>query len=403
MSKYYAESNNESTRALFAKRIVYRTQPELQRRPVVNFSQGGEKFLYGRVSPGMLPMQLPYDAPITKIRSANCSDERKPQQALDFVVHAFDEMCNLFNRKAQAAIISATDPYLTNLKAYKAYESPDKLYTTYTKTFQQSAAAVLKQDPTPINNFTQFMERLTQVIEKGALSFPFTKPAYIKSKLCPMRCSGLVIEIADLDYDNDVAKTQFINSPNWEFFVEACNQYGFMIDLNVPWRLVADIDSVGMNNFSRLYKRPDLGAILGLYTNVQIGYLPIFIESLNKIYNEAKRPLYNVEDCIGDNLSIDIELPPTYTARGLLGDFKLEYFLKYYFRIRFAEEESRFTPSQQERIIAETLQLYRHGPPERAINIFEQILNKTFDYAGSLSYTIERKRQVENDDLSVYR
>jgi hypothetical protein len=218
-----------------------------------------------------------------------------------------------------------------------------------------------------------------------------------------MRCSGLVIEIADLDYGDDLAKKRFIESPNWELFVEACNQYGFMIDLNVPWRLVADIDSIGMQAFSGLRRFSTTGAILGLYKNIHRDYMPLFVESVYEIYKKIKRPTYTVRSCNDGAPNMEVTYPAEYTLMGLMKEFKLEFFLNYYFQIRFAEEESQFTAAQKERIISETLDLYRHGPPEKAINIFEQILNKTFDYSGSLSYIIERKKQVEDDDLSAYR
>tara|TARA_R110002020_G_scaffold9035_11_gene36193 strand:- start:2049 stop:3260 length:1212 start_codon:yes stop_codon:yes gene_type:complete len=403
MSKYYAKSNDESTRNLFMKRIIYRTEPKLQRRPVVNFTQGGEKFLYGRVSPTMLPMMLPPDAPITKINSANCNDAKQPQQALNFVTDAFNDMCSLFDKKCAGGFINATHPYLSNLKAYKSYENPDRLYTKYRKVFQEATVGVLQEEQPSWYTFDQFMTRVVDVIQQGALSFPFTQPAYIKSKLCPMRCSGLVIELADLDYDNDEAKKRFIESPNWEFFVEACNQHGFMIDLNVPWRIVADIDSLGMGGYAATYHRPNLGSILSLYINVHQSYLPIFVESVVGLYNTSRKPRYDVHACDAGAPRLQVARPPAYTPNELLKDLGLEYFLDYYFQLRLAEEESQFTPAQQQRIIAETLQLYRQGNPERAVNIFEQILNKTFDYNGSLSYIMKSKKKKDDDDFSTYR
>ncbi len=76
-------------------------------------------------------------------------------------------------------------------------------------------------------------------------------PAYTKSKLNSLTNSGLALEIADAPYDNDDQKiNDFVNSKNWEFYVNACNSYGFMIDINAPWRLIADLDSEAMMGYA---------------------------------------------------------------------------------------------------------------------------------------------------------
>ena len=63
-------------------------------------------------------------------------------------------------------------------------------------------------------------------------------PAYTKSTRNSLTNTGLCIELADVDYDNDEQKvSDFVNSKNWEFYVNTCNSYGFMIDTNTPWRL----------------------------------------------------------------------------------------------------------------------------------------------------------------------
>ena len=58
-----------------------------------------------------------------------------------------------------------------------------------------------------------------------------------------------------LDASNDDGKAQaFIDSNNWEFFVNAAATYGFMVDKNVPWRLVADIGSSPMIEYATRHR-----------------------------------------------------------------------------------------------------------------------------------------------------
>jgi len=64
--------------------------------------------------------------------------------------------------------------------------------------------------------------------------------------------TGLCVEIDDKSYDNDAEKHRFINHPNFSFYKIAARKHGFMIDRNVPWRLVADVSSFKMREYMRL-------------------------------------------------------------------------------------------------------------------------------------------------------
>ena len=66
--------------------------------------------------------------------------------------------------------------------------------------------------------------------------------------------SGLAVEIAAIDASNDDEKINlFTKSKNWEFYLNACRSYGFMVDQMAPWRLVADIGSSEMIKYARRY------------------------------------------------------------------------------------------------------------------------------------------------------
>ena len=74
----------------------------------------------------------------------------------------------------------------------------------------------------------------------------------MKNRRTPITITGLAIEIADVNAANDNAKMElFANSINWEFYLTAARSFGFMVDLDVPWRLVADIGSSVMLSASR--------------------------------------------------------------------------------------------------------------------------------------------------------
>jgi len=206
--------------------------------------------------------------------------------------------------------------------------------------------------------------------------------------LCPIGCSGVAIEVADLNAANDDDKiTQFLNSKNWEFFVNACNSYGFMIDLNIPWRIVADIDSEAMQAYASLYGVTTTDEILRLgYGYAHAGYYAKFKYQLLRLYNEVKVDKFLVTKQCGDKTISTFVEAQSYTPERLFKVFSDEYFLKIYFDVRFLEEESHFDEVQKMLLVDDCLEIYSNSGINNAINKFERILNKPFDYRGSLSY-----------------
>ena len=58
------------------------------------------------------------------------------------------------------------------------------------------------------------------------------------------------------------------------------------------------------------------------------------------------------------------------------------------------EEESKFTSYEESALIRETTKLMKIDGITSALGMFEKILNKTFDYNGSLSYLKKRQNEL---------
>lgn len=83
---------------------------------------------------------------------------------------------------------------------------------------------------------------------------PFTRSAFMLSRHLGPMASGLCIDVQPLSYSEDEPKIEFINSPNFQQFRRTANQYGFMVDKNVPWRLVANMNSPQMIEYAKQYQ-----------------------------------------------------------------------------------------------------------------------------------------------------
>jgi len=400
MSLYFAETNDESTIDLFRKRLIYlglvtRYNP----KHVVNFHIG-EKFMYGRVNQLNVPIIIVSPSMLGGLKSFNANlGQQKNFYANAFVVDAFHDLVKQYRYSAYNGKIATGDEFLSELQIYKAFENPNDLYNQQILGYGIALKKLFQQSQTNVANFHEFVDHLILTLEQSVYRTPFTQAAFVKSRYCPMNASGFAIEIADLDPINDAEKMQkFIESPNWEYFVNICNQFGFMIDQFVPWRIVADIDSDGMNKYASAYGATTTGKILDMmYTPVHRQNYKAFKQILLNLYNEVKREFAQSETCTRwqeRNEIIqtgDIVTPTSYTLEELSAAYSDQYFLKLYCKIRFLEEESQFKDFEKTILIDECQDMSRSQGTMAAVDYFERIINKPFDYMGSMSYI---KKQV---------
>tara|TARA_R100000664_G_C2749414_1_gene136812 strand:+ start:224 stop:1552 length:1329 start_codon:yes stop_codon:yes gene_type:complete len=391
MSEDYAQSNNETAYNLFNKKINYSLEISSQgHKNIVDFNFG-ERLYYGRVSRDMAPVvvndaflkTLPYEAP-----------EGQKLQLLNFVNDIFVEMANQFKKSAMLGKISTKDPYLTNLQVYKAYESPQASYLHHEQMYFNNIKKYILKNQKYFTNFEEFVDILMPYLQHMVQRVRFTFAGYVKSRSCSVLASGLAIEIADLSYTNDDNKIeQFINSPNWLYFVNACNSYGFRIDANIPWRIVMDIAAPEVHEISSRYRLPNTVSILtkGYRSASMIG-LSKFIEQLLRLYNFCRQGNFSLtEECKGDIITTEIK-PVEYDLRKLLSTARSrKSFLKLYLYLRLYEEQPQMPEEDMSKIVRDTIEMCQSSKSYRPVSLFfESIINKEFDKIGSLHYYMNK-------------
>ena len=177
--------------------------------------------------------------------------------AFNFVADAFndfkarvDRISSLSGPNSYAGIES--NSLIRNFTAKKAYISFESLYSTYIEgvfdIFMKEYLRKTSRDQ-EIEGYSDFLRHFVKFTNTYARSMPITKTAVIKSGYNTILTSGLVIEIAYEDHDDDDVKAKYIDDPNFTYFHQLSKQYGFYIDHNAPWRLVANISSPQMQRY----------------------------------------------------------------------------------------------------------------------------------------------------------
>jgi len=402
----------ETVIGLFSKRGYYKyiAFKSHAHENIIDFNNA-EKYLYGRVNRFYVPIVPRFSRdPNTLTGPFRRFDPELSQKSLNsahsFVVDAFEDLAQQFKKSSFSGKIDTTHPFLSNLQIYKTYEDPFKLYDDYLNDYFSSLAAEFKAQQIKVKNFDDFTQHLIPLLENSLSQYAFTVSGYIKSRHAPVTCSGLVIEIADLSPSNDEEKTkQFWESKNWDFFVNACSNYGFMVDQFIPWRLVADIGGPVMTEYAAKYGMGTTDGILNyaFETPHDEGYAR-FKYILLRLYNRIKLDKFIQREsralAAGPpicDIVTKIVYPETYTKEQLVKKYPEEYFLKLYCKMRFLEEETNFKEAEQNILIDDCVELAIGSDISEALLVFERILNKPFDYRGSMSYINKHIQAVEND------
>ena len=80
----------------------------------------------------------------------------------------------------------------------------------------------------------------------------------------------------------------------------------------------------------------------------------------------------------------------TYSLEDIENMHPESFFIDLYCHIRFLEEENKFSSHEQMNIIRDCMELYKLKGIEEALRQFEKIINRTYNYAGSLTDKVRR-------------
>ena len=134
------------------------------------------------------------------------------------------------------------------------------------------------------------------------------------------------------------------------------------------------------------------------YTRVPFAYFPRFHQDLYRLYNMVRKKKYVVDVlCEGEIAKKEVIHSRQYTLAQLRDAYPVSYFLEQYYTIRRLEErEARLTDTDYAQLFNECRQKYLISGWAPPVYFFERIINKPFDYRGSVGYIYKQKvAQVE--------
>ena len=410
-NKLYKIDLRNNAKDAFQKRARFGADTlVLSAKNVVNFMHG-ENLFYGRVNVFGVPVAIEDDLPLSSLR--NGADSEKIYPTLGFVGSIFNYLCALMRRGIVTNKINPNDKYLSNVRAYRAFEPPQKAYQAYKKIFHERLGD-LYRDIHPDDSFTspaEFLNFLNTNLKDIVSKSPFTYPAFVKSNYCSTIHSGLAIEIADLPYNDDNAKMKhFYNNPNWQYFMSACSAAGFRIDKDIPWRIIVDIAAPEvMRMVQKQGGRAGAMIFSTMYKSCARTYFTTLYSDMFSLYNECRNKRYPHDQTCPRGVTKTISRPmPNYTLATFSQEIDMRTLARFYMNMRLNEERPNMSDYDRETLLSDLETMLSSSTLDnpsnsrgaiidnlgRVINMLERILGPTIDKRGSLSYHRDAMRKM---------
>ncbi len=177
--------------------------------------------------------------------------------ALNFVCDAFEDFTKFLKIK-KAKKLLADDNFTADWSAKRGWNSIDSYYDGYIDSLVSSFTGEYLNTTGKHKSITSFSDFLAIMVEGYLMNvvdqFPVTKTGLVYSRFNSPMSSALCIEISTADHGDDEFKYRnFINNENFKLYSLAASKFGFLVDKNAPWRLVANLNSKQMKSYIAKY------------------------------------------------------------------------------------------------------------------------------------------------------
>jgi hypothetical protein len=243
---YYARNDEKQLSLLFHSKKMYASSLRRQNQPSY-LDLWTSKPLYGKIDTNFNVVQS------SSAKLQLLADDLDKQRffALDFVADAFNAL-KLYFEELEMRGHLRPGSFFHPLNAYSGWRSTNELYERHIK----NLAGQFKNSfltPKAVRHYNSirrfddylpiFVEFLNSLVDRGGLAL--TRSGFISKTTCPHTVSGLMIDIAkEIDSSDDRRKfVRYFSDSQFSIYMEAVTKFGFYVDMNMPWRLVANLES----------------------------------------------------------------------------------------------------------------------------------------------------------------
>lgn len=177
-----------------------------------------------------------------KLRFASFSTDPKQIQAIDFVAELFKNIKREYESNYKRGNINKKSAFLKDsLSATSGFVTSRSLYLEKLKVIYAKFLDELVNNNLidKINNYESFLIELKLFLKSKSLYF--TRAGFVESYDYSPLYTGLVIDVYNGDLSDTKSIESFYKDINYPAFLELSLKNGFIINKEIPWRLVCDI------------------------------------------------------------------------------------------------------------------------------------------------------------------
>jgi len=285
------------------------------------------------------------------------NSETNPIFVTKFVHDAFEAMTTYYNIAKNNNIINATPATLVNLNIRKGYQSIKNTHESYMQTYFEAfnSFMISRGLIEKMTNFKSFMVHFEDFLHQTAQEAPLTRTGFTRSLYSNVLNGGLAIELENISKSNESSKVQdFYENPNFDSFSKIAIHFGFVIDRDVPWRLIANVSSPRMKLFMEQYKLSRDNLFEEQYVRTSLLDMSLLIKHATTFYNTyvSRQPRSINPEIVFDEKCNKTRVKIRTSERGsidginAINQYGAKNWIKLYFKLRLAEEKISMTEAK---------------------------------------------------------
>lgn len=408
----YGNNNVASTSVLFEDRKLYKEYFIEQIKLLEDYGSKipfGDLYLdnslYGLVNTNADLIQLKNpDIDLVTISGNN----NETYKLLNFVADAYYGLKEYFNKASVIGKLPANS-FISQLQIYRAYINPDAVDAVIKDKIKNNFKKIYTKDlelNATITNHKTFVNEYNNYLIKNISSYPITKGTSLLSSNFIGFSSGLVFDIANIQADDDFKKyVEFLATDNFILFAEGCSRFGFKVDKNVPWRLVANLNSKALQPYYKKYNIKNINDVFQKY--FKLTYVDE-LENIKQFYLDSYN--YYIKDndsyhkslkntCAADSNKRIVYKRQQVEQETFNKDFDDAYWIRVYTYFKNLEFQKGLTQIEFDNIVREAGEYCKINRQQRSlkyINNFFKDYNNVLYYKKLTAFPEEKLDDVTN-------
>lgn len=202
---------------------------------------------------GLIYNDRPY-LPKNKFLKTYQNNNGESQKNLLFIVDAFQDMKKHHQNYLKTNKFNINGSKYVSLNVVSSTLDLNSIFVEYLNAFSDVFlfTYLTEEKRSKILNIHNFLDQLIMFIKN--IKPILTKSSFINSRRAPLQSNGLTISFDNGNLFDVLGKTNYyISDPNFDTFLDSAKRFGFFIDKNAPWRMVADLESPVMVDYIKKY------------------------------------------------------------------------------------------------------------------------------------------------------